>query len=302
MKPRITAPLLTAILFITLTCASALAAPSRKALNLLRQFVAEELDDNLDALADFDLATLEGHPLYGAPGRTFDTDDCNLARAIFDILYHDAFPNLSWETLGTGRPYRGDTLNSFHTHFGRPIPDQPGRFLGLERHQPSDTLRARAATFHSTYHTIGNLAPLPNRSLNRVTLNTYRGTPAAWRDAVPIFLENLSLALLNHPAADATLSALVELNADAFHEFRKPGGLALFAQRLDLHEYVHPATGQPIMHYTPNAHFIPQSNPSYIAAANKYIDVSTRLIQQRAERMITRLRPFLDTQRPPAPQ
>ena len=55
---------------------AALAAPTPEALDLVRKFVAEELRGDLDALADFDLATLEGHPLYGAPGRTFDTDDC----------------------------------------------------------------------------------------------------------------------------------------------------------------------------------------------------------------------------------
>ena len=130
--------------FCTPLILSSSAAPDPEALRLLRQFVAEELNGNLQALADYDLATLEGHPLYGAPGRTFDTDDCNLARAIYALLYTDAMPGLSLATLGTGRPYRGDTMNSFHTLLGRPIADQPGRFAGLERHQPSDDLQRAA--------------------------------------------------------------------------------------------------------------------------------------------------------------
>ncbi len=284
-----------AALLTVLPSFSALAVPTPEAIDLVRKFVVEELHGNLDAWADFDLATLEGHPLYGAPGRTFDTDDCNLVRALFDVLYSDALPGLALPALGTGRAYRGDTLNTFHTLFGRPIPDQPGRFAGLERHHPSDALRARAAAFHHTYHTLGNLAPLPNRSLGRNTFNTYRGTHPAWRDAFPAFLENLRLALLADPGADPTLCQLVELNAEAFREFRAPDGLARFAQRLDLDDYVDPVTGLPIPHYAPNAHFLPQSDEAYLASADRYLAIASLLIQRRAARMIVRLRPLLSS-------
>ncbi len=269
------------------------AAPTPEALDIVRKFVAEELHGNVDALAEVDLATLEGHPLYGAPGRTFDTDDCNLVRALFDVLYADALPGLALPEIGTGRAYRGDTLNTFHTLFGRPIPDQPGRFAGLEHHQPTDNLRARAAAFHHTYHTLGNLAPLPNCSMGRLTFNTYRGTHPQWRDAFPAFLQNLRLALLADPAADPTLCQLVELNVEAFREFRTSDGLARFAQRLDLDDYIDSSTGLPISHYAPNAHFIPQSDDAYFASADRYLAIAPVLIQRRAERMITRLRRLL---------
>jgi hypothetical protein len=202
-------------------------------------------------------------------------------------------PGLALPAIGTGRAYRGDTLNTFNTLFGRPIPGQPGRFAGLERHQPSDDLRARAAAFHRTYHTLGNLAPLPNRSLGRLTFNTYRGTHAEWRDAFPAFLQNLRRALLADPAADPTLRRLVELNAEAFRDFRAPDGLARFARRLDLDDYIDPATGLPIPHYAPNAHFIPQSDDAYFASADRYLTIAPLLIQRRAERMIARLRLLL---------
>ena len=272
---------------------SVYAAPMPESIDMVRKFVAEELHGNLDALADHDLSTLEGHALYGAPGRTFDTDDSNLVRALFDVLYADALPGLALPVLGTGRAYRGDTLNTFHTLFGRPIPGQPGRFAGLERHRPTEELRAGAAAFHRTYHTLGNLAPLPNRALGRLTFNTYRGTHAQWRDAFPAFLENLRLVLAGYPAADPTLGKLVELNAEAFREFRAPDGLVGFARRLDLEGYVDSATGLPIPHYAPNAHFMPQSEEAYLASAERYLAVAPELIRRRAVRMIARLRPHL---------
>jgi len=283
---------LPALLAVLLPCAAP-AAPAPEAIALVRQYVAEELHGDLEALAGVDLAALEGHPLYGAPGRPFDTDDCNLVRALFDVLYADALPGLSLPEIGTGRAYRGDTLNTFHTLFGRPIPGRPGRFAGLERHSPSDELRARATAFHRTYHTLGNLAPLPNRSLGRLTFNTYRGTHPQWRDAFPAFLENLRLALLADPAADPTLCRLVELNADAFRGFRTPDGPARFARLLDLDDYLDPATGLPIPHYAPNAHFLSQSDDDYSASADRYLTVAPLLIQRRAARMIARLRTLL---------
>lgn len=293
MKIHIARACALAALLVGLLSSTTLSAPTPEALGLVQKFVAEELHGHLDALADYDLGTLEGHPLYGSPDRTFDTDDCNLVRSLFDLLYADALPGLSLPAIGTGRAYRGDTLNTFHTLFGRPIPDQPDRFAGLERHHPSDALRARAATFRHTYHTIGNLAPLPNRSLGRLTFNTYRGTHAEWRDAVPIFLQNLRLALLSDPAADPTLCRLVELNAEAFRDFRTPDGLARFAHRLDLDDYIDPATGLASPHYAPNAHWLAQSNDTYFASADRYLTIAPLLIQRRAARMIARLRPLL---------
>ena len=54
-----------------------------------------------------------------------------------------------------------------------------------------------------------------------------------------------------------------------------------------------PATGLPIPHYTPNTHFLPQSDDDYFAAADRYLTVAPLLIQRRAARMITRLRTLL---------
>ena len=285
---------LPALLFaLFLLPAPVLADPHPEALQFVQKFVAEELRGDLNGFLDYDLATLEGHPLYGAPGRTFDTDDCNLVRALFHLLYRDAFPGLTLDTLGTGRPYRGDTLNTFNTLLGRPIPDQPGRFAGLEKFNPSDSLRARAAAFHRTYHMLGNLAPIPNRSLNRQTLNTYRGTHPDWRDAFPVFLVQLQPALLRDPSADPFLSQLVEHNADAFAPYRTPGGVAQIAERLDLHDYIHPATRQPIPHYHPNAHWLPQPRAAYLDSVHHYLDTIPPLIHQRTQRMINRLRPLL---------
>ena len=129
--------------------------------------------------------------------------------------------------------------------------------------------------------------------MGRNTFNTYRGTHPQWRDAFPAFLQNLRLALLDDPAADPTLGQLVELNAEAFREFRAPDGLARFARRLDLDDYVDPATGLPIPHYAPNAHFLPQSDGAYAASAERYLAIAPVLIQRRAGRMIVRLRAVL---------
>ena len=268
--------------------------PSPEALALVQQFVAEELGGDVEALARFDFAELEGHPLYGAPERVFDADDCNLSRAIFDVLYGDVFPGLSLATLGTGRAYRGDTLNTFHTLLGRPIEGQPGRFAGLEKYSPGERDRQRATSFHKTYHTLGNFVPLPNGSVERKTLNTYRGTHPVWRDAVPIFLENLRLALLGGGEADDMLARLVERNAEAFASFRGRDGLAELARRLDMDDYVDTTTGLPIGHYAPNAHFVSQSRADYLASVGRYLTVAPELIARRAERMLTRLRPWLE--------
>jgi hypothetical protein len=57
-----------------------------EAIDLIRAFVSERLEGNIDSLATFDLGKLKGDSIYGCSGRFFDCDDTNLMRAIYCIV------------------------------------------------------------------------------------------------------------------------------------------------------------------------------------------------------------------------
>ena len=123
-----------------------------RARQLLQDFIREKLNGTLENIRTFDIKTLRGDDKFGCPGRYFDCDDTEIMRAIYVVLWGDALPDLSMDTLGNTGKYRGDTMNSFHTMFGREIPERPGFYAGLEKYHPSEELRERVRNKALQHH------------------------------------------------------------------------------------------------------------------------------------------------------
>lgn len=50
-------------------------------IELIKDFIHDYLNDNIDELKHFRLYDLKDDPKYGCPDRKFDSDDTNLMRA-----------------------------------------------------------------------------------------------------------------------------------------------------------------------------------------------------------------------------
>lgn len=263
------------------------ADPDGEARALVLRFVSERLHGDFDAFIDFDLAALEGDEVFGnGGGRSFDPDDCNITRAVFELVWGDTLPDLRGN-IGTGRKWRGDTLNTFHTAFGKPT-DGPFRYRGLQYRAPDTAFLDRADAFHSLYHSIGNFAPLPNLPVNGKTLNMYRADP--WKDYFDRFLIALR-AELNGEGTDAGLSALVAKNDWFFASRRGPEGFSSIVRDLLLTDYLD-ASGVPVERFP----FLfwwdrSQSDPAvYLADGDRYMAEASRIIRARGRRIVEILR------------
>ena len=62
---------------------------------LIRSFVEKKLDGDIEKIASFQLGSLRFDKEYGCPDRQFDSDDTNLMRAVYCIVFGDAWKNLS---------------------------------------------------------------------------------------------------------------------------------------------------------------------------------------------------------------
>ena len=206
---------------------------------LLRAFVREKLRGNLQNFLDFDFETLRGDERFGSKdSEHFDCDDTAIIRAVYVLLWRRVFPGLNAPgSIGTGKAYRGDTIHTFHTIFGRPNSEAPGHFFGIDRFAPiDDRLYERIRAFHRQSRTLGNYMVLPNIGLpvgrRILTLNTWRGTNR-WHDYVDQFLLALEPCLDKGDRSDEILHRLVhERNALAFAEYMRPGGFAALANKL----------------------------------------------------------------------
>ena len=265
----------------------------------------EKLDGDLRNFRDFELETLKGDPRFGcADPRNFDGDDACIIRAVYVLLWGGVFPDLSdWREIGTGKRYRGDTINTFHTMFGRVNPDEPGHYWGIDRFAPvDDDLYEAIRRFHKQVCSLGNFVILPNVSVgvrgHAVTLNTYRGTNR-WHDYFDRFLLALEPCLDDGSRDDGILYELVhEANAPAFAAYRGRGGFARLARELLLDDYLDDAghaknlfaddSGKVRYHW---------ENPRpprevYLRGVRNYLDRAGRIISSRADRMIGMLEKF----------
>ncbi|MBQ9337278.1 MAG: hypothetical protein IJS14_08290 [Lentisphaeria bacterium] len=256
---------------------------NEKAKRLILDFIREKLDGQLDNLRTFDLKTLRDSEKFGCPGRRFDCDDTEIMRAVYAALWEDLLPELSPDTLGDNGKYRGDTLNSFHTMFGREIPDRPGFYAGLENYDPSDEIRERVREFGNRYcSTVGNFAVLPNLYARNTTLNCYRGTNQ-WRDFFDRFLIELEKVLCGGERKDPLLDELVQTNAFCFDRFRGREGFRTLVRILLLENYCDSRNGYaPKVIFPLNYHWKdPADAETYFRDVCSYLDTAESVICSR---------------------
>lgn len=65
----------------------------------MRDFIAEKLNGDVDALAEYDFSTLNGDPKYGCLAGSNKPENYAIVKAIFSIVFGDKFSDLNIESL-----------------------------------------------------------------------------------------------------------------------------------------------------------------------------------------------------------
>ena len=259
-----------------------------QAAELLKEFVSEKLSGEWKNFHEFDFRTLGDSEKFGCPGRNFDCDDTNIMRAVYVVLWGEELPGLRMDNFGYRKQYRGDTVNTFHTMFGREIAGRPGFFAGLEKYHPSDELREKVRCFRKLCSTIGNYVVLPNYFAEQTSLNCYRGTNG-WHDFFDLFLIELHKVLTASGSADETLEKLVKVNNFCFSKFQGEAGFSTLTEKLFLSDYCS-SGGIPQKIFAMNYHWLNEKAPEqYFQAAELYLEKTRKIICARAGKIITAL-------------
>ena len=256
-----------------------------KSKGLINDFVEERLQGNLNELVRFDFAQLRGDNKYGVcSGESFDCDNTNLSRAIYLLVFEDVWSDLSLFSLENGM-YRGDTINSFNTTFGKTV--ATGGFAGLNRFGPDEDLQQRVLKFHSLYHTIGNFMVLPNACVVGHTLNTFRGSYYQWRDYIDKFVEALHLLLTAPQSVDNGLFyQLIAANIKDFEPYYCQEGFELLMDKLLLNDCIN-QEGRPKQLFDVVYHWDRRlTRDIYLRHINQYLDFSESFIEKRGAKMV----------------
>ena len=255
---------------------------------LVAQFIEEKLEGDICRLATFPLGNLRNDKVYGCPGRNFDSDDTELMRAIYCLVFGEVWKNLSMDNLGDGK-LRGDTLNTYNTLFSQPWNE---KFAAIWN--PDDELKAKMKEFQTTCYTIGNMAVLPDRRIGEWSINKHRGCHNEWHDYEDRFLEALYLVLTGDSKRDLDLEELVDLNKKDFVPFYGKEGWAKFVEGNLLMDYVD-SDSVPVVRSKGYTYWRGgyTNRDRFIAECHRYIDDSTAIINKRAIAIINKIRQHL---------
>lgn len=254
-------------------------------IELIASFVEEKLGGDIQQLATFHLGELDKDDVFGCPGRKFDSDDTELMRAVYCVVFGDTWKNLSMDNLGDGK-LRGDTLNTYNTLFAHPWSN-----MFTERWHPDEGLLEKMKVFQTTCYTMGNMTVLPDRRIGVWSINKHRGCHDQWHDYEDRFLAALYQVLMQNPKCDPDLQELVELNREDFAPFYGEEGWVKFISGNYLDYYVDsnwiPVVTSKGFTYWRGAY---TKKERFFAECHRYIDFSTELIKERARRMIEKIK------------
>ena len=248
---------------------------------LIRSFKYVWLDGNLNRLATFQLSKLRNDETFGCPGRKFDCDDTELMRAIYCVVFDYAWENISMDNMGDGK-LRGDTMNTYNTLFAHPWSD-----MFTARWNPDKKLLNKMKEFQNICYTIGNMTVLPDRRIGEWSINKHRGCHDLWHDYEDRFLAALYKVLTLKPDRDQDLEELVLLNKEDFDPYFGEEGWKRFID-MNMLEYYVDVEYKPVITSKGYTYWRGgyTNKERFFAECHRYIDFSTKIINERAKRMI----------------
>ena len=148
----------------------------QESLSILRGFIKDVLDGDIEKLREFDFTNLTKYV-----GEIIDPDMYLITQAIYILLWGDIY-ELTFEKMGSWSwrneyAFRGDTMNSFGSLFGKEDRRRDRTFAFRAKFYGADKdpcLWKKINEFYKSYHCIGNFIVIPNRGSLRNGINGAR--------------------------------------------------------------------------------------------------------------------------------
>ena len=258
---------------------------------IIRNFVSEALNGNIEEFANKDITLLirkipDAKKRNTYIGNINDPDMYYITQAIYIIVWGHLF-DLTFDDLGTWgiikHPFRGDTMNSFHSIFGR-------KMLLAKRYHLDDELMRNVEKFCDLYHSIGNFIVIPNR----LNVNTRRSNYCSMQDYFDSFLG--AFYQFKHPEQITEYFSFFKELEDAFLENDEYGRMAFddFVASFFLEDYVQNNVFN-IPYELRAKEYIGRSRRSktefvtdneYNMIVQNYYEVSKKIIGNRAKKIV----------------
>ena len=252
------------------------------AIRLMKEFIVEKLDGDINRLRDFDLSTLHDDSKYG----DYDISRANIAKAVMSLVFGGDWPELSVDTI-THYDYRLEPICHYQNLFGANIMDM--YFKGLKNFNPSEELHQRAVRCaHMTYN-IGNLIILPNKFNDKESLSNYRAN-SKFRSYMDKYLMAIYNVMTEQKKQDAHMKGILFKNRKMMVDYQGDEGFIKFIHAMMLEPFMNDM-GQPNTIFKGVWSYMKDlDRATYMEAVEEYIAFCNDFIPKRGERMIERIK------------
>lgn len=256
------------------------------ALRIVRDFIKERLDGNIDKLRNFDLATLTEDEKYGKESWPKN----ELAKSIMALVFGSIWPNLTVDSINHYE-YSSSQMVSFQNLFGSNILDK--YFKGMEKFSPSKEQLERALHVAHLLNSIGNLWVLPNKPNDKETMASYKDSPK-FRGYMDKYLQAMYAVTMDEKRPDMHLKGIFYKNRKVMKEYQGAEGWKHFVDNMMLQDYVD-ADGKPkdIFDYV-WSYMKDLDRDSYFQAVDKFCTFCEEAIPKRADLMIGVLKKIMN--------
>lgn len=195
--------------------------------NLVRKFVDEYLDGDIDQLKDFDFRTLPRDSKY-IDNMTKLTHS-PIIRALMSLIYDEAWPDLTYDLLERG-DFECDTIHSTELQLGAPVGTE--FFFGMQKLHPSPQQTFEAFELYNMLFTLGNFWVLPNHGTRTTLSKIHNSEP--YNGFIAQFLCDLYKVKASPKDAPKDIMQTVRANSSYFKKYRGEHGFRKLMQRLML--------------------------------------------------------------------
>lgn len=256
------------------------------AIRLLKEFVSEKLNGDINKLKDFDLSTLNEDGKYG----DYDISRANIAKAIMSLAFGGDWPELNVDSINH-YDYRLEPICHFVNLLGSNIMDK--FFKGLQKFDPSPELHQRAVKCaHLTYN-IGNLIILPNKFNDKESLSNYRGN-SKFRGYMDSYLKTIYDVMTEQKKQDLHMKGILYKNRKMMVSYQGDEGFSKFIHAMLLEPFVDDMCIPKKIFKGIWSSMKDLDRETYLNAVEEYIEFCNDFIPKRAEKIINRIKPMIN--------
>lgn len=259
------------------------------ALRVVRRFVDEYLDGDINKLAHTDLYAFKA-----------DTDDDteltgeNVIHSVMALVFSDSWPGLTVQNIEQYN-FCCSMMNEDIRLTGSNIADQ--YMMGLQKFCPSKELNERAIRTNHLLQTIGNFWVLPNNRNDKDTLSNYKDTTPHYRGYMDKYLKAIYAAITGHGKVDTRMKGILYKNRKLMNGYQGLEGFNLFVHNMMLDDYVD-EQGMPKNIFPMVWSYMKGLNrDTYLCAVSIFCDFCEYAIPRRSQRIIGKLSKTLKSNR-----